>query len=128
MGKFYNNAELAIERNFTGYAVIGHLTDYPNIYLQRDFTTGKITSTKGWWTNEQTKHYMMTAMKDHLDMIKIWDMNLIRQLRSYRYIKFLPTAQTFDDLAMATMIAVAVRKVVGVSKGYQGATVGWSWD
>lgn len=128
VGKFYNNAELAIERNFTGYAVIGHLTDYPNIYLQRDFTTGKITSTKGWWTNEQTKHYMMTAMKDHLDMIKIWDMNLIRQLRSYRYIKFLPTAQTFDDLAMATMIAVAVRKVVGVSKGYQGATVGWSWD
>jgi hypothetical protein len=70
---------------------------------------------------------MMTTAKDHLAMCKIWDINLIRQLRSYRYIKYKATAQTFDDLAISYMIGVAVRKVVGVARGFQGASSGWSW-
>ena len=127
MGHHYNDAELAVERNFTGYAVLGHLLNYPHIYMQRDFTTGRQTTMRGWWTNEQTKQFMMTAMKDHLPTMSIWDMNLIRQLRGYRYIKFKPTAQTFDDLAMATMIAVATRKISGVATGFRGASPGWSW-
>jgi hypothetical protein len=127
MGKWYNNAELAVERNFTGYAVLGHLLDYPNIYHQRDFVTGKVTNNRGWWTSDQTRQYMITAMKERLSTFKTWDMNLVRQLRSFRFIKYIATAQTFDDLAMATMIAVAVRKVLGVSRGFQGASKGWNW-
>ena len=127
MGLWYNKAEIAVERNFTGYAVLGHLQDYPNIYCQRDFVTGKITTNKGWWTNDQTRQFMMTATKDHLALLKVWDMNLVRQLRSYRYIRYKPTAQTFDDLAIATMIAVAVRKTVGIATGYRGKTPGWNW-
>jgi hypothetical protein len=131
LGKWYNMAEIAVERNFTGYAVLGHLLDYPNIYHQRDFVSGKITTNRGWWTNDQTRQYMITAMKERLPTFHTWDMNLVRQLRSFRFIKketkYEATAQTFDDLAMATMIAVAVRKVLGVSTGYQGATKGWSW-
>jgi hypothetical protein len=126
-GLWYNTAEIAVERNFTGYAVLSHLQDYPNIYHQRDFVTGKITSNRGWWTNDQTRQFMMTTAKDHLAMCKIWDINLIRQLRSYRYIKYKATAQTFDDLAISYMIGVAVRKVVGVARGFQGASSGWSW-
>ena len=127
MGIWYNKAEMVVERNFTGYAVLGHMQDYPNIYHQRDFTTGKITTNKGWWTNDQTKQFMMTATKDHLNLLKIWDMNLIRQLRSYRYIRFKPTPQSFDDMAIALMLAVAVRKVSGVATGYRGKTPGWGW-
>jgi hypothetical protein len=127
LGMWYNTAELAIERNFTGYAVLGHLLEYPNVYHQRDFTTGKITSNRGWWTNEQTKQFMITATKDHLAALHIHDMNLVRQLKGYRYIRYKPTAQTYDDLAMALMIAIAVRKVTGASRGYMGNTPGWGW-
>ncbi len=127
MGRWYNTAEIAVERNFTGYAVLSHMQDYPNIYYQRDFVTGKITQNRGWWTNDQTKQFMMTAAKDHLSLLKIWDFNLVRQLRGYRYIKFKPTAQTYDDLAIALMIAIAVRKATGVARGYQGKIAGWNW-
>lgn len=127
MGKWYNQAEIAVERNFTGYAVLGHMLDYPNIYHQRDFVSGKITNNRGWWTNDQTRQYMITAAKEAMPRLHIWDMNLVRQLRSFRFIKFIATAQTFDDLAISMMIACAVRKVVGVSRGYQGAVKGWNW-
>lgn len=127
MGLCYNTAEIAVERNFTGYAVLGHMLEYPKIYMQRDFTTGKITSNRGWWTNEQTRQFMITAAKDHLAQLHIFDLNLIRQLKGYRWIKHKATPQTFDDLAISLMIAVAVRKVQGTSRGFQGASKGWSW-
>jgi len=127
MGKWYNNAEIAVERNFTGYAVLGHMQDYGNIYHQRDFVSGRITTQRGWWTNEQTKQYMMTKLKDSLPRLKLWDVNLVRQMRGYRYIKFKPTAQTFDDLVIALMIANAVKAVQGVARGYQGKIPSWNW-
>jgi len=128
MGVWYNNAELVIERNFTGYAVLEQLQDYPNIAHQRDFTTGKVTTQKGWWSNDQTRNLLMTVTKENLGQCKIWDVNLVRQLRSYRYIrlktKYREQAQTFDDLAIAFMLAVTSRKVSGTARGYQGAI--WS--
>jgi hypothetical protein len=127
LGTWYNKAEIAIERNFTGYAVLGHMDGYGNIYHQRDFLTGKVTPQLGWWTNEQTKQYMHTALKDHLSQLRLWDINLVRQMRGYRYIKYKPVAQTFDDLAIALMIAVAVKKVSGVARGFQGNIPGWNW-
>jgi len=124
LGKWYNNAELVVERNFTGYAVLEQLTNYGNIYYQRDFTTGKITTQRGWWTNSQTRDLMLTVAKEKLAQVHIWDINLVRQLRSYRYIKmrnkYRETAQTYDDLAMALMMAMVVRKTAGVGLGYRG--------
>ena len=137
MGTWYNNAELAIERNFTGYAVLTSLAGgtnlesvgvkpiYSNLYRQRDFLTGKVTPKLGWWTNEQTKNHMHTVLKDRLPQLKVWDANLVRQMRGYRYIKMKPVAQTFDDLVIALMIACSVRKVEGGAKGYQGNIPGW---
>jgi hypothetical protein len=127
MGKWYNYAELAIERNFTGYAVIGQLTDYPKLYHQRDFTTGKVSTNIGWWTNDQTKPYLFTVLKEHLPRVAIWDVNLIRQIRGYRFLKMKPIAQTFDDMAMAFMIAIAAKGVTGVAQGYRGSARTFSW-
>lgn len=138
MGLWYNKAQIAVERNFTGYGVLAALAGgttkepvgvgaYPNLYRQREFLTGKITSNIGWWTNEQTKGHMHTSLRDALPLLKLWDMNLVRQMRSYRYIKMKPTAQTFDDMAIALMIACAVKKVIGGARGFQGAVPGWSW-
>ncbi|MGW8177287.1 MAG: hypothetical protein ACWGQW_00600 [bacterium] len=131
MGHWYNDAELIIERNFTGYAVLEQLSDYSNIAHQMDFTTGRITNQKGWWSNSQTRDLMMSIAKEKLGEVKMWDANLVRQLRSYRYIKlkkkYREEAQTFDDLAIAFMLAVAARKTVGTARGYQGKVPGWSW-
>jgi len=140
MGLWYNSAELAIERNFTGYAVLaalvgGHnldiqginMSNYPNVHRQHDFLTGKVTANLGWWTNEQTKEHMRTSFREVLPFIKLWDINLVRQLRSYRFIKAKPTAQTFDDLAIALQIACAVKKLGSGSQGFMGKVPGWSW-
>jgi len=128
LATWYNGAEIVVERNFTGYAVIGQLQSlgYNRLYYQRDFLTGKITDHPGWWTNENTKQFMMTKMKDRIGIIKTWDINLVRQLRSYRYIKYKPTAQSFDDLAIALMITNAVKSIGGGAK-YMGAVPGYSW-
>lgn len=131
MGVWYNKAELVIERNFTGYAVIEQLHDYGNIARERDFTTGKIKQQKGWWSGDRTRDLMMTVTKECLGKLRIHDANLVRQLRSYRYIKlkskYREEAQTNDDLAIACMLAVTTRKVSGTARGYQGAARGWDW-
>lgn len=131
LGAWYNNAELVVERNFTGYAVLEQLIDYPNVSHQRDFTTGRITNQRGWWSNEQTRSLLMTVTKENLGTIKMWDVNLVRQLRSYRFIrlktKYREQAQTFDDLAIAFMLAVTVRKTAGTARGYQGSSNNWGW-
>ena len=127
LGKWYNKALIAVERNFTGYAVLGQLGDYDNVYYQIDHLTGRSMTQKGWWTNHQTKEFMQTKLKERLSQLKIWDMNLVRQLRGYRFIKNRPTAQTFDDLAIALMIATAVKSFSGVAKGFVGCTPGWDW-
>jgi len=127
MGKTYNWAEICVERNFTGYAVLGQMTSYPRLYHQRDFTSGKVTHQVGWWTNDQTKHVLYTEMKNVLPYIQIWDANLIRQLRGYRYIRLKPTAQSFDDLAISLMLAIVTKKVTGASGGYQGNVAGYNW-
>lgn len=135
MGRWYNggegDAKLVVERNFTGYGVLEQLQDYGNIAYQRDFTTGRVTAQKGWWSNDQTRSLMMTIAKENLAQVKMWDVNLIRQLRSYRYLKlktkYREQAQTYDDLAMSFMLALAERKVGGTARGFQGEIPGWDW-
>ena len=77
----------------------------------------------------------MTVAKEKLAQVKMWDINLVRQLRSYRYLKlktkYREEAQTHDDLAIALMIAAVVKKGEGGARGYQGAVQGWTgraWD
>ena len=131
MAKWYNNAMIAVERNFTGYAVLEQLVDYPNVAHQIDFTIGKVTTQRGWWSNDQTRSMLMSVTKENLPKIKLWDSNLVRQLRSFRFVKlktkYREQAQTFDDLALAFMIALTVRKSGAVAKGFQGSYNAWGW-
>ena len=73
----------------------------------------------------------MTITRENLGQLKTWDSNLVRQLRSYRYVKlkkkYREEAQTYDDLAMAFMIAVTTRKVSSTAHGYQGSYNNWGW-
>ena len=70
---------------------------------------------------------MRTALRDKLAQLHVYDINLVRQARSYRFIKLKPVAQTFDDLVISLMIACAVKKVSGVARGFMGVTPGWNW-
>ena len=131
-GKLYSTDTdcpmIAVERNNPGYTILAQLLDYPNVYMQRDFVTGKITNKPGWWTSGTTKDFMIGCMKEMLPLFKTWDINLVRQLRGYRLVRHLPTAQTSADLAMAAMIGVAVRRSVGTSKGFVGTVPGYNWS
>lgn len=73
----------------------------------------------------------MSVTKENLPKIKLWDSNLVRQLRSFRFVKlktkYREQAQTFDDLALAFMIALTVRKSGAVAKGFQGSYNAWGW-
>ena len=126
LGRYYNNAELVVERNAQGYAVLAVLEKYPNKYYQRDYTTGKQTSKVGWWTNEQTKSFMFSSFKDVLPRLKVWDINLVRQAKGYRYVGLKPTPQTYDDLLIATMIAIAAKRTTSGSRGIIGFTRAWN--
>ena len=127
MGAYYNNALIAVERNFTGYAVLSNMMDYPNLYYQKDLITGRVTNQVGWWTNEPTKDLMTSRLKDILPVLKLWDINLVRQLRGYRYIHSKATAQSFDDMVIALMIATVTKTVTGTSRGYMGSSNNWGW-
>jgi hypothetical protein len=128
MGNYYNNARLAIERNAQGYAVLSESVDkYPNLYYQTDLSTGRQSTRTGWWTNDASKTFMVTKFRDMLPQMGIWDANLIRQARAWRLIKGKPKAQTYDDLLIATMIAVAVQATVGTARGYLGSVEGWDF-
>lgn len=127
MGHYYNNAQVAVERNAQGYAVLSRMMDYSNLYFQRDYATGKQTDKLGWWTSEQTKNYLIATFRDMLHKMRIWDANLVRQARNYTYIKFKPTTQGHDDLLMATMIAVGIKQTQGTSRGFVGTAQTWGW-
>jgi hypothetical protein len=127
LGAWYNQAEIAVERNFTGYTVLSHMQDYSNLYYQRNLITNKVSSQVGWWTADNTKRYMLTTLKDKLPNLRVWDANLIRQIKSYKYIRMQPTATIHDDLAIALMIALSVNNTAAVSCGYMGTTNNWGW-
>lgn len=131
IGKKYNWALLAVERNQPGYAVLAHLKNlgYPNLYIQHNFTTGESMGKPGWWTNEQTRNYLFSTFRDSIEDIGVYDIRLVRQARGYKYVKLnqsikpKPTGE--DDLLIASMIAVAVKKDQGGSRGFIGQVPGY---
>ena len=127
LGEYYNFAELQIEVNGPGIAVIGDLSDYPNLGKRRDLVTGAMVKKDGWLTTRSSKPYMIASMSKELDNIGIYDIDLIRQLRGVRWygsdIEFIGE----DDLAMAAMIGTATWQGVGTAKkGFTG-TYGFRW-
>jgi hypothetical protein len=134
LGKRYNNGLLAVERNAPGYGVLANLVGYGNLYHQKDYTTGKPTAKVGWWTSAATKRFMIDTFKEVLGTgeepqleFTTWDASLVRQARGFRIVKGKPQSQTYDDLLMAAMIAVAVRFQSGGSRGYIGKINRWNW-
>lgn len=115
LGRRYNTALLAVERNNQGLAVLyalEHQFGYPRLFRHADVVpAGK----PGWLTNARTKPLAVAALGKMLcDAPEAFlSERLLEQCRSFSYLEngelgALPGAH--DDLVMAMAIAQAVRK------------------
>ncbi|MGA2424477.1 MAG: terminase, partial [Terriglobales bacterium] len=109
LGKEYNTALLAVERNNHGSGVLAHLqtAGYPKVYKQQ--------GQDGWWTSAVSRPRMIENLGDAL----IEEPGLFRSrllLNECRtFVRFADgntgaAAGTHDDCVMAMAIAWAVRK------------------
>jgi phage terminase large subunit-like protein len=119
LGKFFNNAYIAPERNFHGYGVVNFIRDkkYARLYYDRDKGSEAINKdsvgkkTFGWETNAKTKPIMIQTLASYIRdrHIKINDMHTIDELITYVYDKDGHTGAMggcFDDRVMALAIAL----------------------
>lgn len=115
LGRQYNNALLAVERNNHGHAVLSTLVfelEYPNLYKHEDYdsTNG---DRPGWVTSSKTKPI---AINNLAEMLKeapecFHDMDLFQELRTFteQNGKLGASVGCFDDRVMALAIALTVR-------------------
>jgi len=123
MGKFFNNALLAPEINFHGYAVINWLRDrYNNLFTEYDIieqatrvSPARTRKRYGWRTDAKTKpimiHELAEAIKEN--RIKINDVQTYDELLSFIYDKdgkMNAQKGCFDDHVTALAIAHQVLK------------------
>jgi hypothetical protein len=122
LGTYYNTATIAVEVTGPGRGTQDYLTnsaEYPNCWV--DLSTEKLSPTSanayGWQTNVVTRPIMvrnaqeMIADKDAV--FRIADAELVRQMQTMEYDKQgkpRGVGSNHDDLAMAYMIALEVRR------------------
>lgn len=118
LGRTYNNAFIAVERNNHGHAILEslhHLLRYPHIYRHEDSRHTEAQAQVGWPTNAQTKPQAIGVLDRMLREAPgvSCSKRLLEQCRGYSYddrggTSALPGAH--DDLVMAMAIALAVRE------------------
>jgi hypothetical protein len=109
LGRLYENALVAVERNNHGYGVLAHLKDlrYENIYLQN--------GQEGWLTSVVTRPAMIENLAGVL-MAQPELFHIPRLLGELRTFVRRPDGSgaaaegTHDDCVMAMAIALAVRR------------------
>ncbi len=130
LGRRYNSALLAVERNNHGHAVLHalrHQHNYPRIYRHPDSRTGFAASEDGWPMNTQTKPHAIQTLGDMLRVAPrvFASARLLEQCRRFAWLNGGATgvsgagnrsrsgdsddAAAHDDLVIAMAIAQAVR-------------------
>ncbi|MGH9789641.1 MAG: terminase [Candidatus Acidiferrales bacterium] len=129
LGRRYNAALLAVERNNHGHAVLHalrHQHTYPRIYRYADSAAGFGAAADGWPMNAQTKPHAIQTLGDMLrDAPRTFaSARLLEQCRRFAWLDGGSTgvpgagnhsrssegdAAAHDDLVIATAIALAVR-------------------
>ncbi len=119
IGRYYNNAWLAPERNFHGFGVVSQIRDqrYPRLFCDSDpdiHVDPKSERMKyGWDTNARTKPIMVQDLARFIaeEHIKIYDPNTWEELLTFVYDKNRKMGALkgcYDDRAIALMIALQV--------------------
>lgn len=126
LGHHYNNAEIMVEFNGPGQAVLAEMKDYINLGRRPDLIKGGSKSQLGWLTTRASKPYMIAQTSQAIYTIDIHDIEIIRQLRGLRWYGQDVITVSEDDLAMSTMIAISVYK--GVSTVKKGLIGNYGWQ
>jgi len=110
LGKFYNNALIAVERN-AGQAVLNqliHVEDYRNLYYNEEYDEFKIRTLKpGFYTSTQSRNLILDSLVEAIDSetLKIEDENFISECLSFGFVKKRFEARSGnDDCVMALAI------------------------
>jgi hypothetical protein len=89
LGRYYNNALVAVERNAMGIAPLIRLRDlsYPNLYYQEKIgmMTERVTSELGWVTDKQSKELIISEATELLrdKRLTIYDESTIGEMMSF---------------------------------------------
>ena len=119
LGRYYNNALLAPEKNNQGHAVISKLTeiDYPNMYVREaiDDITGRKYNEYGWWTDRSSRYVLYSDLNEFVTKRRliIRSQLVIDQMRSFvRNKRGEPSAisGSHDDAVMGLAIACQMYK------------------
>ena len=117
LGRFYNNAMIAIEVNFNTFPVIElQRLQYPNQYKREEFDriSKKLQEKFGWKTDRNTRPLIISEeqamIRDHIELFV--DITMILECLSFVYDEDMrPDAMEgkHDDLLFSDMIAQAAR-------------------
>lgn len=88
LGRIYNYAHMAVEKNSYGLSVLEKLKreyEYENLYKQRVFGKGKRKLELGWYTSATTKPTLIGDLKEMFerDMILIHDTFTLEQMQIF---------------------------------------------
>lgn len=127
IGRYYNKALLVVENTNPGISVLDNLKDYENLYYHRDFITGRQTNRPGWSASSVSKSYMLQKFRQLLPDLIVSDLELIRELRGFRYDGLNVVTSGEDHIAVSAMLALAARETAPTKPAFIGIA-GWkSW-
>jgi len=119
LGRWFNDALLAPERNAHGIAVcnrLSHVTDYPNLYFhRRQNYSQSVTRNVGWQTTQDSKNLLVTELGAALrrgELILHCEDTLAELISFKRHVSSHGTERyggaPHDDLVMSLGIGVAI--------------------
>jgi len=131
VGRFFNNAWIAPERNFHGFGVVNRIREhkYNNLFSEYDVpqdaikkggATGGVKK-YGWDTNAKTKPIMIQDLGEYIRQghIRINDFSTYEELITYSYHADGSTGALrgcYDDRVIALAIALQVFKRRGIAR------------
>jgi len=115
LGRYYNNALIAVEKNSIGLLTLNTLRDlyYPNLYYREKFglISEKTTEELGWVTDRMTKDLIVSVATQQLrdKRIRLYDEDTLGEMKAFvRNSAGQAGAASgyHDDLVMSLLIAI----------------------
>lgn len=136
LGEYYNFARIIPEANGHGMSFCALIAGYRNIYFRTDPVLGSQSKQIGFYTSggtkigaSGTKMFAISELQQLINQGRLttYDINLVRELRQWRYVGSDINTIGSDDYHDAAMIMAATRQVVSkVAVGYIGRA-GFNW-
>jgi len=125
LSDYYNRAMLVWEANGHGFGFTVLAKNRRPIYFREDLIAGIPTMMPGWYTSSGkngTKEYMLNQVRKHLPSLVCHDIELVRQLRNFRYLNGKIEVVGMDDIHDTLAIGLSVHNPNPVKRGLQGQT------